>query len=172
MPGGRRLLVDRQRPAGPLPLRPLSRPHRSRVRREGDTDAPERCTHPRTSDRALADRAYTSRGNRRDLRRRGIPDTIPERLDQQRHRKNRGSRGGRPTCVDGERYRKRSTVERTINRLNGFRAVATRYEKRASIYLGTITLAALAIWLRTPWNRLNPQGLLRRQALRRQPSCP
>ncbi|MGW6212359.1 IS5/IS1182 family transposase, partial [Streptomyces sp. NPDC055109] len=31
----------------------------------------------------------------------------------------------------------------------GFRSVATRYEKRAYIYLGTVTLAALLIWLRT-----------------------
>ncbi|MEU3128290.1 IS5 family transposase [Streptomyces sp. NPDC006874] len=104
---------------------------------------------PRTRpDRVLADKAYTSRRNRRYLRRRGIPHTIPERLDQQRHRKNRGSRGGRPTGFDSERYKKRNTVERTINRLKGFRALATRYEKRAYIYLGTVTLAALVIWLR------------------------
>ncbi|MFH9613560.1 hypothetical protein ACH4MM_07365 [Streptomyces pratensis] len=38
--------------------------------------------------------------------------------------------------------KKRNTVERAINRLKSFRAVATRYEKRASIYLGTVTLAA------------------------------
>ncbi|WP_375256794.1 IS5 family transposase [Streptomyces sp. MNP-20] len=100
-------------------------------------------------DHVLADKAYTSRKNRRYLRRRGIRHTIPERLDQQRHRRNRGSRGGRPTGFDSERYKKRNTVERAINRLKGFRAVATRYEKRAYIYLGTITLAALAIWLRT-----------------------
>ncbi|MGW6318126.1 IS5 family transposase [Streptomyces sp. NPDC055099] len=105
---------------------------------------------PRTRpDHVLADKAYTSRKNRRYLRRRGIAHTIPERLDQQRHRRNRGSRGGRPTGFDGERYKKRNTVERAINRLKGFRAVATRYEKRAYIYLGTITLAALTIWLRT-----------------------
>ncbi|WP_425282245.1 IS5 family transposase [Streptomyces subrutilus] len=105
---------------------------------------------PRTRpDHVLADKAYTSRRNRRYLRRRGIRHTIPERLDQQRHRKNRGSRGGRPTGFDSQRYKKRNTVERTINRLKGFRAVATRYEKRAHIYLGTVTLAALIIWLRT-----------------------
>ncbi|MFI6650536.1 IS5 family transposase [Streptomyces sp. NPDC050529] len=105
---------------------------------------------PRTRpDHVLADKAYTSRKNRRYLRRRGIRHTIPERLDQQRHRKNRGSRGGRPTGFDSERYKKRNTVERAINRLKGFRAVATRYEKRAYIYLGTVTLAALVIWLRT-----------------------
>ncbi|MGW6027894.1 IS5 family transposase [Streptomyces sp. NPDC055099] len=105
---------------------------------------------PRTRpDHVLADKAYTSRKNRRYLRRRGISHTIPERLDQQRHRRNRGSRGGRPVGFDSERYKKRNTVERAINRLKGFRAVATRYEKRAYIYLGTITLAALTIWLRT-----------------------
>ncbi|GAA3095469.1 IS5 family transposase [Streptomyces echinatus] len=97
----------------------------------------------------LADKAYTSRENRRYLRRRGISHTIPERLDQRRHRHARGSRGGRPTGFDRERYKKRNTVERAINRLKGFRAVATRYEKRAYTYLGTVTLAALIIWLRT-----------------------
>lgn len=105
---------------------------------------------PRTRpDSVLADKAYTSRKNRRYLRRRGIRHTIPERHDQQRHRHNRGSRGGRPTGFDSERYKKRNTVERAINRLKGFRAVATRYEKRAYIYLGTVTLATLVIWLRT-----------------------
>lgn len=109
-----------------------------------------RVGRPRTRpDHVLADKAYTSRKNRRYLRRRGIPHTIPERLDQQRHRHNRGSRGGRPTGFDSERYKKRNTVERAINKLKGFRAVATRYEKRSYIYLGTITLAALIIWLRT-----------------------
>ncbi|MEU8976837.1 IS5 family transposase [Streptomyces monashensis] len=100
-------------------------------------------------DHVLADKAYTFRENRRYLRRRGISHTIPERLDQRRHRRNRGSRGGRPTGFDRERYKKRNTVERAINRLKGFRAVATRYEKRAYTYLGTATVAALIVWLRT-----------------------
>ncbi|MFJ8141635.1 IS5 family transposase [Streptomyces sp. NPDC096013] len=100
-------------------------------------------------DHVLADKAYTSRANRRYLRRRGISHTIPERLDQRRHRRNRGSQGGRPTGFDRERYKKRNTVERAVNRLKGFRAVATRYEKRAYTYLGTLTVAALIIWLRT-----------------------
>ncbi|MFJ6292667.1 IS5 family transposase [Streptomyces griseoviridis] len=100
-------------------------------------------------DHVLADKAYTSRENRRYLRRRGISHTIPERLDQRRHRRNRGSQGGRPTGFDRERYKKRNTVERAINRPKGFRAVATRYEKRAYTYPGTVTVAALIIWLRT-----------------------
>ncbi|MGW5689370.1 IS5/IS1182 family transposase, partial [Nonomuraea sp. NPDC003754] len=34
-------------------------------------------------------------------------------------------------------------------RLKNFRAVATRYDKRAYMFLGTVTVAALVIWLRT-----------------------
>ncbi|WP_434099716.1 IS5 family transposase [Streptomyces minutiscleroticus] len=103
---------------------------------------------PRTRpDHILADKAYTSSRNRRHLRRRGISHTIPERRDQRRHRLNRGFRGGRTTGFDNERHKKRNTVERAINRLKAFRALAPRYEKRACIHLGTLT--ALTIWLRT-----------------------
>jgi transposase len=38
---------------------------------------------------------------------------------------------------------------RAINRLKQSRAVATRYDKRGYVYLGTTTAAALTIWLRT-----------------------
>ncbi|MFB8021543.1 hypothetical protein ACFC36_23560 [Streptomyces rubiginosohelvolus] len=47
------------------------------------------------------------------------------------------------------RHKKRKTVERAINRLKPARAVATRYDKRGYVFLGTVTPAAIAIWLRT-----------------------
>jgi len=38
-------------------------------------------------------------------------------------------------------------VERCSNRLKQFRAVATRYDKRAVNYRATVVLASLLIWL-------------------------
>ncbi|GAA3419668.1 hypothetical protein GCM10018952_60080 [Streptosporangium vulgare] len=103
----------------------------------------------RRPDSISADKAYSSRENRRYLRRRKISHTIPEPRDQRANRHRRGSAGGRPTGFDAERYKKRNVVERAINRLKNFRAMATRYDKRAYIYLGTITVATQTIWLRT-----------------------
>ncbi|MFI1104785.1 hypothetical protein [Streptomyces melanogenes] len=40
-------------------------------------------------------------------------------------------------------------MERAINRLKNSRAVATCYDKRGNVFLGTVTAAALVIWLRT-----------------------
>ncbi|MFE5530475.1 transposase, partial [Embleya sp. NPDC056538] len=95
------------------------------------------------------DKAYSSRANRRHLRRRRIRHVIPEPADQIRNRLRLGSAGGRPVGFDAELYRKRNVVERAINRLKTHRAVATRYDKRAYVYLGTVAIAALFIWLRT-----------------------
>ncbi|GAA2662535.1 hypothetical protein GCM10010307_81680 [Streptomyces vastus] len=51
-------------------------------------------------DQVIADKAYSSPGFRVYLRKRGIGHTIPEKGDQQRHRHNHGSRGGRPPTFD------------------------------------------------------------------------
>ncbi|AWT40927.1 transposase [Streptomyces actuosus] len=47
------------------------------------------------------------------------------------------------------RSAKRNTVERAINKLKNYRAVATRCDKRGYVYLGTVTAAALLIWIRS-----------------------
>jgi transposase len=97
--------------------------------------------------RVLLDKGYSYRRGRAELRRRKIAALIPERRDQQARRVAHGPRGGRPPYFDAAQYRRRSWVERCINRLKQWRAVATRYEKRASHYLGLVTLAAIMIWL-------------------------
>ncbi|AZQ74384.1 IS5 family transposase [Streptomyces luteoverticillatus] len=105
--------------------------------------------HPRTRpDRVSGDKAYSSRRNRRYLRRRQIKHTIPERKDQQANRRRRGSAGGRPTGFDRAIYKRRNEVERTIHALKGFRAVACRFNKRAYIFHGTVTVATVRLWLR------------------------
>lgn len=64
------------------------------------------------------DRAYSFCCNRRYLRRRHVKNATP-----------------RP-AADREQYRRRNEVERTINRLKAFPAVAT---KRAYVFHGTVT---------------------------------
>ncbi|MFE7365959.1 hypothetical protein [[Kitasatospora] papulosa] len=73
---------------------------------------------------------------------------MPEPKDQRANRRRKGSAGRRPAGFNRDRYRRRSEVERTINRLNNSRAVATRYDKRAYVFHGTVTAAAMRLWLR------------------------
>jgi transposase len=51
--------------------------------------------------------------------------------------------------LDKTRYKARNTVERAINKMKQFRAVATRYDNRGYVFHGTVTAAALLIWLRS-----------------------
>jgi transposase len=53
-----------------------------------------------------------------------------------------------PAQFDKVADRERNPVERTINRLKGFRRVATRSEKRDVNYLAMVTIAAIVLlWL-------------------------
>src|SRR5262245_66164364 len=117
---------------------------RLRIRRTGRG-------RPRTRPgRLLADKAYSNRAIRCYLRRRRIKATIPQKSDQQKTRREKGSAGGRPPAFDPEAYKQRNTTERTINRLKAFRAVGMRTDKREFVYNGTIDVASIRIWLRQP----------------------
>lgn len=105
---------------------------------------------PRTRpDHLGGDKAYSSRRNRRYLRRRQIKHTIPEPKSKRANRRRRGSKGGRPTGFDKTIYKRRNEVERTINGLKNSRAVATRYDKRAYVFHGTVTVTSIWLWLRS-----------------------
>ncbi|KIF06847.1 transposase, partial [Streptomyces sp. RSD-27] len=103
---------------------------------------------PRTTPDAVAgDKAYSSRGNRAYLRKRGIKAVIPEKRDQAANRKKKGSRGGRPISHDADLYKERNTVERLINKLKAWRGIATRYDKSPDSYLAGLHLRAAMIWI-------------------------
>jgi transposase len=106
---------------------------------------------PRTKPaRVMCDKAYSSKKTRLYLRKHKIKATIPEKRDQQANRLKRGSKGGRPPKFDSARYKDRNTAERCFNLLKQWRAVATRYDKRGYMYLGTVDVASIRIWLRDP----------------------
>lgn len=104
---------------------------------------------PRTRpDAVAADKAYSSRGNRAHLRRRGIKTVIPEKKDQAANRKKKGSEGGRPVSHDTGLYKERNIVERLINKLKAWRGIATWYDKTPDSYLAGLHLRASMIWIK------------------------
>ncbi len=115
----------------------------AQVRVRGSVGRP--CARP---DAVAADKAYSSRGNRAHLRKRGIRAVVPEKKDQATNRKKRGSRGGRPVTYDAELYKERNTVERLINKLKAWRGIATRYDKTPESYLAGLHLRASMIWIK------------------------
>ncbi|MGW2634261.1 IS5 family transposase [Streptomyces chattanoogensis] len=99
-------------------------------------------------DRVRGDKAYSSYDNRAYLRRRGIKATIAQPDDQRAKHRRKGRAGGRPPAFDKSRYRRRSAVERCVSKWKQYRAVASRYDKRDYIFNGTLTVAAIVLWLR------------------------
>ena len=95
-------------------------------------------------DRLIADKGYSYPTCRDLLRKRRIPHTIPERRDQ---RERRARCAGRKPGFAKEAYRRRNVVERCVNKLKQWRAIATRYDKRALNYRAGVIIASLMIWL-------------------------
>lgn len=127
--------------AGDAPMFPILMDH-LRVGRRGRG-------RPRTRpDRVRGDKAYSSRAIRAHLRERGIGAVIPEPVDQQGHRKRRGSKGGRPVGYDTGDYKGRNVVERAFNEDKQWRGLATRYEKLALTYRGGAVPRAITLWLK------------------------
>jgi transposase len=103
---------------------------------------------PRTTPIALrADKAYSGAKNRDMLQTRGIQVVIPEKSDAIARRKAKGSAGGRPLDFDAKDYKNRNVVERAFCHLKNWRGLATRYDKYALTYLGSMTLASIVLWL-------------------------
>lgn len=104
---------------------------------------------PRTRpDRVLADKAYSSAAIRTLLRARGIGAVIPERSDQARNRKRKGSAGGRPPTFDAVTYKGRNVVERGFNEFKQWRGIATRYDKHNANYCGGVLVRTIVLWLK------------------------
>ena len=84
-----------------------------------------------------ADRAYDSNAIRAMLARAGKEAVIPPRSN----RRN-------PPAYDKTKYKQRNKIERLFGRLKQFRAIATRYDKLATMFLGGVLAGLLVISLK------------------------
>jgi transposase len=57
------------------------------------------------------------------------------------------SNAATPREIDKHLYKRRHLIENFFARLKQYRAIATRYDKRAYVFLGAIHLAATVVWL-------------------------
>jgi transposase len=107
------------------------------VKRPGPDGRPGRGRPRLRAKRVAGDKGYSYPSARRQLRRRKVGPVIPTKSNQRRNPR-----------FDKQAYRERNRVERTINRLKGFRRVATRYEKRGVNYEAMVVIAAIVLlWL-------------------------
>ena len=85
--------------------------------------------------RLLADKAYDANSLRIWLKERRIKAVIPPNPTRKY-----------PHSYDPDAYKGRNLIERMFCRLKDFRRIATRYDKRADVFLSTILLAAAITW--------------------------
>ncbi len=85
----------------------------------------------------LADKAYDAQQRVLDpLKQRGASAVIPSR-----------SSSKEPREIDRHLYARRHLIENFFQKLKQYRAIATRYDKRAINFLGGVYLAATICWL-------------------------
>lgn len=85
----------------------------------------------------LADKAYDAQERVVDkLEKKGCEVVIPSKSSRKK-----------PREYDQYLYKARHLIENFFARLKQYRAIATRYDKRASNFLGAIYLAASLVWL-------------------------
>lgn len=88
--------------------------------------------------RVVCDRGYSSAAWRAAIAAVGAEPCVPAQPTHPR------------VAYDRPAYRRRNAVERTIGHLKEWRAVATRYDKTSSSYLGALHVAAALQWIRFP----------------------
>ena len=85
----------------------------------------------------LADKAYHAKKRVLDiLDKANVEAVIPPKSNHKQ-----------PREYDKELYKARHLIENFFAKLKQYRAIATRYDKRASSFLGAIYLAASVVWL-------------------------
>jgi transposase len=93
------------------------------------------------------DRAYGAWHYRRQIQERGIRCVCPERLDAPKSRLRKVAGVDRRQVSTLKVTRVGNVVERAINRLKDFRAVATRYDKRGHNFFTAELVATIMLWL-------------------------
>ena len=85
----------------------------------------------------IGDKGYDSNAVRDQVKALGAFPNIPPKKNRLRHLE-----WSRPL------YRNRNAIERMFGRLKDFRRVATRYDRRADVFLSAVALAAtVSYWL-------------------------
>ena len=85
----------------------------------------------------LADKAYAARARLMDrLEEHQVEAVIPPKSNRKE-----------PWEFDQDKYRRRHLIENFFAKLKQYRVIATRYDKRACAFLGSIHWVAAIIWL-------------------------
>ncbi len=88
----------------------------------------------------LADKAYSGRALRNELKNNGIKAVIPRKSNEKMASDGRAQ-------LDRDAYRNRNVVERCFGRLKEYRRIATRYDKTARNYLAMVKLGCIRLFI-------------------------